>query len=202
MQPPCHRHATAMPPSCIFSVGGVFSLSSCNRHATVMRPTCSHLLCACTQKISVPNKSADNAAESCIKISTETYGTSTWELFYIMMKETDKTAFYRHLQLFRNNLTSHGQHKLLEYFDSFYFPDHRIVQWAMWYRFTMYNCKWLANTNMHVESWHNFLKTHILDRKNNVRVDSLMFALRKAESVYVWKWSRVRAGWVTNSDAG
>ena len=119
-----------------------------------------------------------------------------------MMKEKDKTAFDRHLQLFRNNLRSHGQQKLLDYFEQTYFAEHRITQWASWYRQSMYNCEWLAHTNMHVESWHNLLKTHILQRKSNVRVDSLMRALRQAEHIFFWKWSRVRAGWVTNVNPG
>ena len=119
-----------------------------------------------------------------------------------MLKEKDKDAFYRQLQLFRNNLASHGQHKLLQYFEDTYFPEHRIKQWATWYRQSMYDCEWLADTNMHVESWHNYLKTHILHRKSNVRVDKLMRALRQAENIYYWKWSRVRSGWVTNAHPG
>ena len=119
-----------------------------------------------------------------------------------MMHEKDKDAFYRQLELFRNNLRAHGQNKLLDYFEQTYFATHRIKQWATWYRQSMYDCEWLANTNMHVESWHNYLKTHILQRKTNVRVDNLMRALRQAENIYFWKWSRVRAGWVTNANPG
>ena len=155
------------------------------------------------QKVSLPKRTtSDQKVASCIDISVESYGTSTWELFYIMMKETDKNAFYRQLQMFRNKLASHEQHKLLDYFEQNYFPEHRILQWATWFRHGMYNCEWLADTNMHVESWHNYLKTHILDRKKNVRVDSLMYALRRAENMYHWKWSRVRAGWVKNANPG
>ena len=72
--------------------------------------------------------------------------------------------------------------------------EDRIKQWATWYRTQMYGCDWLLNTNMHVESWHNFLKTHIMERRNNVRVDKLLQILIQAETYYFWKWSRIQCG--------
>ena len=99
-------------------------------------------------------------------------------------------------------INKNHQNKLLDYFEQTYFATHRIKQWATWYRQSMYDCEWIADTNIHVESWHNYLKTHILQRKTNVRVDNLMRVLRQAENIYYWKWSRVRAGWVTNANPG
>ena len=124
-------------------------------------------------------------SDKCIDITPESYGTPTWELFYIMMKEPDEGQFRQQLSLFRRGLKSHGQHKLLEYFEKSYFTEHRIRQWACWYRHKMYNCVWILDTNMHVESWHNFLKTDILHRKSNVRIDMLILALMKSEKVCI-----------------
>ena len=74
------------------------------------------------------------------------------------------------------------------------------MQWACFFRRLMYDCDWLVDTNMHIESWHNFFKTFILHRKSNVRVDTLIKALMKAEKTCYWKWSRVQYGYVENAD--
>ena len=88
----------------------------------------------------------------------------------------------------------------MEYLQRYYFADHRVIQWASWYRRNMYGCKWLLHTNMHVESFHNHLKTDILERKKNTRVDTLLKVLRALELHYFWKWSRVNAGQILNVD--
>lgn len=139
-------------------------------------------------------------SEKCVSITTETFGTPTWELFYIMMKETNEESFRHQLKLFRSGLRTHGQLTLLDYFETTYFREDRIVQWACWFRRQMYDCDWLADTNMHIESWHNFFKTFILHRKSNVRVDTLIKALMKAEKTCYWKWCRVQYGYVENAD--
>lgn len=104
------------------------------------------------------------------------------------------------LTTFRDNLKRYGQNKLLEYLETFYF--NRVKEWASWYRNEMYGCPWLANTNMHVESWHNLLKSRIMERRSNIRVDRLMSILREAELIYFWKWSRARLGYVKDADPG
>ena len=102
----------------------------------------------------------------------------------------------------RSVLISHGQHDLLAYFDEHYFPEERIKQWATWYRYDMYGCKWILNSNNHVESWHNILKTYILKRKVNVRVDNLIHHLIRAAKIYIWKWLRCKSGWKVHTDPG
>ena len=54
----------------------------------------------------------------------------------------------------------------------------------------MFDCKWLLDTNMHTESWHNQLKTNIMELVRNHRVDELMRILRMSETVYYCKWAR------------
>ena len=118
----------------------------------------------------------------CIKICPKkTYGMSAWEFFQSLMKETSESEFRRLLSLFKSNLRQHNQNKLLEYLETYYFTESRLKQWTMWYRQNMYNVEWIANTNMFVESWHNTLKTHILGRKKNWRVDKLIRVLVRAE---------------------
>ena len=58
----------------------------------------------------------------------------------------------------------------------------------------MFDCEWILNNNMHVEAWHNILKTHIMERKNNVRIATLMKILRSAEVMFYWKWLRMNSG--------
>ena len=102
-----------------------------------------------------PSKSkvhTESTSEKCVGITPQTFGTPTWELFYIMMKETNEESFQHQLKLFKSTLRTHKQDKLLEYFESTYFSEERIKQWACWYRRVMYDCEWLADTNMHVES--------------------------------------------------
>ena len=53
---------------------------------------------------------------------------------------------------------------------------------------------------MHVESFHNHVKTDILERMKNTRVDTLLKVLRTLELHYFWKWSRVNAGLELNTD--
>lgn len=99
------------------------------------------------------------------------------------MEEEDEDNFYKLLEICRQTLKQYGQTKLLEYFEEFYFKETRIKQWAKWYRLKMYGCKWILHTNMHVESWHNILKTRIMGRLTNVRVDKLMRILLRAEVI-------------------
>ena len=134
--------------------------------------------------------------ENGIEITPDSFGDSVWELFDMMMRQTDESTFRRHLELMRSNLKAHGQTGLLQYFERNYFTEDRIKQWAMWYRVEMYECEWILNTNNHVESWHNLLKSRILGRKKNRRVDSLMRALRQAEKMFIWKWLRVKSGYL------
>ena len=147
-------------------------------------------------------KSLPSGSDQCIKVTPETYSTSTWEFFYILLKEKDESVLRRNIELFRSNLRSHGQHKLLDYFEKHYFTESRLKQWSTCYRDSIYNCSWLADTNMHVESWHNILKSHILKRKHNSRVDTLLAALQQAEILYFWKWQRVKDGYVKHADPG
>ena len=143
-------------------------------------------MCLFLQKVIVP-KSLQSGSDACIKVTPETYSTPTWEFFFILMREKDESVLMRNIELFRSNLRSHGQHKLLDYFEKNYFVESRLKQWAACYRDKIYNCSWLADTNMLVESWHNILKSHILQRKHNSRVDTLLAALKRAEMLYFWK---------------
>ena len=142
------------------------------------------------------NKSSSSGtASNFIKVvPKQTYGTSTVEFFKVLLAETSETEFKKNLILFRSHLKSHNCLTLLKYFDDNLFTEKRIVQWAMWYRIKMYACEWLLNTNNHVESWHNYLKSRILGRKANIRVDTLMGALVQAEMYIAWKWQRTRSG--------
>ena len=128
----------------------------------------------------------------------QTYGTSTVEFFKVLLSETVESEFYKNLRLFKDHLKSHKLFTLLKYFEENLFGENRIKQWAMWYRIKMYACEWLLNTNNHVESWHNYLKSRILGRKRNIRVDTLMGALVQAEMFISWKWQRTRAGLSVN----
>ena len=110
------------------------------------------------------------------------------------MEERDEKMFYTYLRAFRDNLKRYHLDTLLDYFDTFYFQPERIRQWASWYRLQMFKCEWLLDTNMHVEAWHNILKTHIMDRAVNTRIEKLMTILRTAETMYFWKWSRTQLG--------
>lgn len=85
-------------------------------------------------------------------------------------------------------------HSLSDYFEEYYFKPARIKQWASWYRLRMFNCEWLLDTNMHTESWHNVLKTSIMERHKNHRVDELMRITRSAETMYYCKWARTQMG--------
>ena len=124
---------------------------------------------------------------NCIKIvPKKTYGMSAWEFFQCLLTERSETEFRRLLKLYKSNLIQHKQLKLLGYLQTHYFTEDRLKQWTLWYRLNMYDVDWIANTNMFVESWHNILKTHILGRKKNVRVDTLIRALLKAECRYYY----------------
>lgn len=137
---------------------------------------------------------------SAVEMSKETYGSAAFQLFYLLMEETDKETFDHMVEVLRSTLKSYGQSKLLDYLDREYLRQDRVKQWAKWYRISMYNCKWILDTNMHVESWHNFLKSVLMDRYKNVRVDKLLRILVQAEVVYRWKWSRTRLGCLKRFD--
>ena len=117
-----------------------------------------------------------------------------------MMKEEDETRFYELLEVFRKTLKVYGQDKLLDYFEKNYFTPDKIPKWAKWFRLKMFNCEWKLNNNMHVESWHNILKTHVMGRMKNIRIDKLLLILVKCEVLYFWKWSRGRLGCHIKSD--
>ena len=146
--------------------------------------------------VSVPKSPTHTIDDHGIAITADSFGASVWELFDIMLRQPDESTFRRHMELMRSNLKAHGQTKLLSYFEKHYFSENRIKQWAMWYRVEMYDCKWILNTNNHVEAWHNVLKSNILGRKSNIRVDSLLRALRQAEKIFIWKWLRVKSGYL------
>ena len=144
-------------------------------------------------KVTEPTRDGEENTKG-IHITARTFGIPAWEFFYILVEETDEATFYTYLRAFRDNLKRYKLFKLLSYFEDHYFKPDRIKQWATWYRLHIYDCKWLLNTNMHVEAFHNILKTHIMERKHNTRVDKLMKILRKTECMYFWKWSRTRLG--------
>ena len=135
-----------------------------------------------------------NADMSAVETSKNTYGSAAFQLFYLLMEETDKETFDNMVVVLRSTLKSYGQTKLLEYLDNEYLTEDRVKQWSKWYRKNMYGCKWILDTNMHVESWHNFLKSVLMGRLKNVRIDKLLRILVQAEVVYRWKWSRTRLG--------
>lgn len=122
----------------------------------------------------------------------DTYGRTAWESFFLLMQECDKDIFEEKVQRFRLALRTHKQSSLLQYFDREYFT--RPQEWALWYREQLTGTKWLINTNMHVESWHNQLKTVILERKRNFRLDTLIIRLKQAEIRYFVMWERLKNG--------
>ena len=126
---------------------------------------------------------------------------SAWEFFQVILKEQDEKEFRKQVSLFRKILQTQNMNNLLEYFDTFVF--NRCEQWATWYRFNICGCIWLLNTTMHCEGWHNFLKSNILERKSNTRVDTLFTALSEAEMQQMWKYMRNVMGFVkTGADPG
>lgn len=102
--------------------------------------------------------------------------------------------FMVYLRAFRDNLQRYNLDKLREYFEDYYLKEERIKQWACWYRAQMFDCEWILDTNMHVEAWHDILKSHIMGRKKNIRIDKLLKILRSAETNYFWKWTRIKVG--------
>jgi hypothetical protein len=58
----------------------------------------------------------------------------------------------------------------------------------------MYGIEWLLDNNMHIEAWHNILKSVIMGRLKNVRVDKLLRVLVEAEMMIFWKWQRYQLG--------
>ena len=102
--------------------------------------------------------------------------------------------FMVYLRAFRDNLKRYNLDKLSEYFEDYYLKEERIKQWACWYRAQMFDCEWILDTNMHVEAWHDILKSHIMGRKKNIRIDKLLTILRSAETNYFWKWTRIKVG--------
>ena len=78
-----------------------------------------------SNEASTPTRSDTN---ECIRHSQWTYGSPIRDLFGILMKETDKDAFYNTLEVFRGTLKQYGQEKLLQYFEKCYFTEDRIKQ--------------------------------------------------------------------------
>jgi len=136
----------------------------------------------------------EEEASTAVATTNRTYGLSTWEFFVILLEEKNERLFYTYLRAFRDNLKRHKLDTLSAYFEEHYFQSHRIKQWARWYRLQMFDCEWLLDTNMHTESWHNQLKTSIMERVKNHRVDELMKIIRKAETMYYCKWARTQIG--------
>ena len=116
-----------------------------------------------------------------------TYGAPIWQLFYLLMEEEDEDTFMNMVDVFRHTLKQYRQTKLAEYFEDRYLREGRVNQWAKWYRKKIYGCKWLLHNNMHVESWHNFLKTQCMGRLKNVRVDKLIRILMQAEVIFSFR---------------
>ena len=85
---------------------------------------------------------------SCVAHSKFTYGTPIFQMFYSMMRETDKKTFYIQLEVFRKTCKAYNQLKLLEYFEDRYFRENRIIQWARWYRLQMYQVEWILDNNI------------------------------------------------------
>ena len=139
---------------------------------------------------------------STIKDAKIVYGAPIWQLFYLLMEEEDEETFNHMVEVFRATLRQYRQTKLAEYFEEYYLREDRVKQWAKWYRSRIFGCAWLLNSNMHVESWHNFLKTECMGRLKNVRVDKLIRILIQVEVIYFWKWSRVKQGAYIRRDPG
>ena len=160
--------------------------------------------CVCTfhsyHQMGASNNNDNTVMSQSIQESKKTYGTPARQLFTCMMKEEDETRFYELLEVFRKTLKVYGQDKLLDYFEKNYFTPDKIPKWAKWFRLKMFNCEWKLNNNMHVESWHNILKTHVMGRMKNIRIDKLLLILVKCEVLYFWKWSRGRLGCHIKSD--
>ena len=131
---------------------------------------------------------------SAIATSANTYGAPIWKMFYFIMEEEDKDMFYSMIEVLRKTLKVYNQSNLSEYFENKYFKEDFIKQYSKWYRREMYGVKWILDHNMHVESWHNFLKSVIMIRLKNVRIEKLLRTLVQAETVYCWKWARSVAG--------
>ena len=98
-------------------------------------------------------------------VPSKTFGLAVWEVFYILLAEKDKTMFMVYLRAFRDNLKRYKLQRLSQYFEETYFKPERIKQWACWYRLQMFNCEWILDTNMHVEAWHDVLKSHVMGKK-------------------------------------
>ena len=146
-----------------------------------------------------PKKKVEDQSK-CIRVTGRTFGVPVWEFFNILVEETDECVFKTLLRTFRENLRRYKLLNLLSYFEKKYFTPERIKQWATWYRLKMYECEWLLNNNMHVEAWHNVLKTRIMERKKNTRVDKLMRILRKTEIMMFAKWARTCLGLIEKAD--
>ena len=146
-----------------------------------------------------PKKKVEDQSK-CIRVTGRTFGVPVWEFFNILVEETDECVFKTLLRTFRENLRRYKLVDLLSYFERKYFTPERIKQWATWYRLKMYECEWLLNNNMHVEAWHNLLKTCIMERKKNTRVDKLMRILRKTEIMMFAKWARTCLGLIEKAD--
>ena len=108
--------------------------------------------------------------------------------------------FMVYLRAFRDNLKRYKLQRLSQYFEENYFKPERIKQWACWYRLKMFNCEWILDTNMHVEAWHDVLKSHVMGKKKNIRIDKLLRILRSAETNNFWKWTRTKVGIRQRSD--
>ena len=147
----------------------------------------------CVQMTTTTEDESSDVSQT-IQESKKTYGTPARQLFTCIRRAETEEKCYELIELFRSTMKMYKQFSLLKYFEDNYFQPDRVKQWAYWYRLKMYNCTWKLNTNMHVESWHNILKTSLMGRLKNVRIDKLLHILVKSEVLYYWKWSRTKLG--------
>ncbi|CAO3669135.1 unnamed protein product [Rhizopus stolonifer] len=91
-----------------------------------------------------------------------------------MMWERSKPAFTAKLAAF---IQQFGEYtSLIRYLKTYYFDNDAFMRWTACYQIEVYTN---METNNYVESWHNQLKTTYLRRKQNRRVDGLIFILVK-----------------------
>lgn len=127
------------------------------------------------------------------------FGLSMGNTLHTLTRE--ETAFVKvYLHTFRDNLRSYKLHGLSEYLEAKYFKEDCIKQWSCWYRVKIFNCEWILDTNMHVEAWHDVLKSHVMDKKRNIRIDKLLQILRSTETKNFCKWTCTEVGIKQHAD--
>lgn len=125
-----------------------------------------------------------------INLIPEKYQSEIYQTLMVLLNETDRTEFEKTIHDFFLRYSNVAK-EFANYFEKNY--ARRAEKWAMCYQNFEYSG---TNTNMHMESFHNNLKTYYMGRKPNKRINNLINLLLTVKDDSYWRHRMERTYYV------